>query len=126
LQVYITTGYNHVTFRDITLNLDSLVSPLERHMLLTSHDLRKKAVSRFLREETRVVSLGVYNSLVYEVDKKKLKKLESLLKVDIRTKAIKETLRGYINGRLSLDETYDQYLPLLIASKLVETIFWRI
>ena len=90
-------------------------------MLLTSHDLRKKAVSRFLREETRVVSLGVYNSLVYEVDKKKLKKLESLLKVDIRTKAIKETLRGYINGRLSLDETYDQYLPLLIASKLVET-----
>ena len=96
-------------------------SRYERFRLNTRHDLRKMAVERFLREEFEIVGLGVYRSLAYEIDPYKLKKLESLLKVNIRTKDIKETLRGYASGELSFDEVYDRYLPLLIASKLDET-----
>ncbi|MBA7629271.1 hypothetical protein ES703_36769 [subsurface metagenome] len=87
-------------------------------ILRTDHELREKVVSRFLRIEFKIVGLGTWRSLTFDVDEKKLKKLESLLRVDIRTKAIKETLRRYGNWEASLDETYDQYLPLLIARKL--------
>ncbi len=117
LKVYISINYNNLTIR--TIPKPAVKGKVFR--LNTQHHLRKNAVNRFLREEFEIIELGVYQSLHYEIDLKKVKKLESLLKVNLRTKDIKETLSGYVNGRLSLDETYDQYLPLMIASKLIET-----
>lgn len=117
MKVYISTGYNHVAIRKIP----QFAVKNKPFVLRTDNVLRENAVDRFLREEVGIIGLGVYGSLSYEVDKEKLKKIASLLRVDIRTKDIRETLGGYIRGELSLDETYDRYLPLIIANKLVET-----
>jgi len=119
LKVYISPGYDHLVFRESAP--DKLAVKSKLFILRTNHDLRKEAVGRFLREEVRLVGLGVYRFLTYEVDEEKLKKMASLLRVDVKTKDIKESLGGYVNGELSLDEIYDRYLPLLIARKLIET-----
>ncbi len=111
MEFYLSVGYNSLTFREFPAGGSA-------YCLLANHVLRKEAVNRFLSEEVGVVSLGSGRSLNYEVDEKKLKKLESLLHIDIRTKDIRAALGRYGNGEASLDETYDQYLPLLIARKL--------
>ena len=84
--------------------------------LRMDHPLRRKAVERFVREELKVA--GISGRILFEVDEEKLKKIESLLNVDIRTKYIKHTLEQYAYGKLSLEEVYDAFMPFIVADNI--------
>ena len=91
--------------------------------LLYDHELRRAAADRFLRERLRYVTYGG-GSMEFDIpdelmaSKPTLKVLESLLNVDLKTKDIKEALAAYGEGRKTLEETYNEFLPTLISESM--------
>ena len=86
--------------------------------LRIDHEVRVNAVLKYV-ENSRIVSFG--RDMEIEVENgDNLTKLEHILQVSLIYTEVKNILKGYSEGEISLDDAYVQLLPYVVAKSLVK------
>ena len=131
MRVFVSTSYRQITIyteEEVEEQDRSGRSYSRRHRtyranLRIDHELREKSVLKFM-ENAKIVGFGKGRGGDMEIELEngdKLKKLENILQVKIIYKEVKDVLRGYSEGDMTLEDAYVQLLPYVVARKLIKT-----
>lgn len=86
--------------------------------LRSDHELRQKAISRFLKEELTILAGASYGKLKVDISKEKGEILDEILQLYMNKEDIKKTMLDYIEKTISLEQLHTKLLPYIIAVKL--------
>jgi len=105
--------YAGLTFKPSTK--DDLTFPID-------NPLREEVLAHFLNtEEVKIIELRARNTLTLEINEETLERfraLEKILWLPQHRKVIRETLRGYVQGKLSFEGMLNRLSPYVITYNL--------
>jgi len=131
VRVFIGKSYNSIEIytievTEITDYLDKIQTRKSANYLANlriDHEIRENSVLKFI-ENSRIVGFGKGRDADFEIEienGEKLEKLEHMLQVSLIYTEVKNVLKSYSEGKMTLDDTYVQLLPYVVAKSLVKS-----